>query len=427
MASADQSPEGLARHGAATVHLTRRALVTLWVLVVVPWVLVGALWMRGHAAAPHKNGGNGNGFYGASTNAFGRCRPGPWGELKYTRILLEPPDEYVDLSETVPRETRWLFKGKSPAEAENLLEGLGVSAAQRAGGNWEQTPLGAVFKPSAALVSGLSPETRARLYGYLGEFEENYPQANAYRFRGDKLDEWFGGTELRSETVQLVRQYLYRRGTSLAFADGNLVFPQLRDDEERRRLLKVLSRRAALRVELQVMPQADIAALTAYWSLGGRSKDIAPVLASLARLPGGGRIDIVHLLPRFARIHLYTYPNPVMTPGAPPLNCHWSSLNFFRSTPDDSFATVEGATKGFLQNYYEIVGAPRLGDVLLFMAPSGGIIHSCVYIADDIVFTKNGISLSTPWLLMALSDVEAYYTSVGELKIRILRPKEQVG
>jgi len=225
----------------------------------------------------------------------------------------------------------------------------------------------------------------------------------------------------------LVRHYLYRQGTSLAFADRNMVFPKLPDDEERRRLLKVLSRRAALRVRLSVTRDSDITALTSYWSIGGRSKDIEPMLESLARLPGGTSIDIAHLLPRFVRIHLYTYPNPVMVPVAAPLNCHWSSLNFFRSTFDDSFATVEGATKGFLENYYEIVGTPRLGDILLFTLPSGGSIHSCVYVADDIVFTKNGISLSAPWILMSLEDVKAYYTSSTDLKIRVLRPKERLG
>jgi hypothetical protein len=109
------------------------------------------------------------------------------------------------------------------------------------------------------------------------------------------------------------------------------------------------------------------------------------------------------------------------------LNCHWTSLNFFRLDFDDNLATVEGATKAFQEGYYEIVGPPRLGDVLFFSLPSGEGIHSCVYIADDIVFTKNGTSLSAPWLLMSLSDAMAYYTSSMEVKVRTFRPKERVG
>ncbi|MCX7886997.1 MAG: hypothetical protein N3B01_07070 [Verrucomicrobiae bacterium] len=413
---------------AATVHITRRTLIALWGLIAAPWVLVGALAVH-HLRWPatSKAPDNGHGIRAGANCGVVRGQPGPWGELLYTRIVLEPPDEYVDLRETMPTETRWLFKGKSQAEAEQFLRDLGVTATQQTGGSWEQTPLGAVLKPSATLVASLRPEVRARLYGYLAEFEENHPQANPYRFSSDRLEEWLGGAGLRPETLHLVRHYVYRLGTSLAFADGNIVFPQLRDGEERRRLLKALSRRVALRVELRVTPQSDIPALTTYWSVGGRSKDIAPLLDSLARLPGGGSIDIVHLLPRFARIHLNTYPNPIMTPGGPPLNCHWSSLNFFRHTPDDSLATTEGAARTITENYYEIVGAPRLGDVLLFSTSSGAVIHSCVYVADDVVFTKNGISLSTPWVLMRLPDVAAYYTSAGDPKIRIMRPKERVG
>jgi len=124
---------------------------------------------------------------------------------------------------------------------------------------------------------------------------------------------------------------------------------------------------------------------------------------------------------------LNTYPLASLGPSAVPQNCHWTSLNFFRDQPDDNLATVAGATKEIVENYYEIVAQPRLGDVLTFTEPSGGVIHSCVYIADDIVFTKNGVSMSTPWLLMSLADVSAYYTGSAEMQIRIYRPKERLG
>jgi hypothetical protein len=36
-------------------------------------------------------------------------------------------------------------------------------------------------------------------------------------------------------------------------------------------------------------------------------------------------------------------------------------------------------------------------------------VHACVYLADDIVFTKNGPGLVQPWTLTALKDVQAFY------------------
>jgi len=40
---------------------------------------------------------------------------------------------------------------------------------------------------------------------------------------------------------------------------------------------------------------------------------------------------------------------------------------------------------------YDKVGPPyTFGDVLFFMGDDGGAFHSCVYIADNLVYTKNG-------------------------------------
>jgi len=38
------------------------------------------------------------------------------------------------------------------------------------------------------------------------------------------------------------------------------------------------------------------------------------------------------------------------------------------------------------------------------------LIHSCNYIADGIVFTRNGGSLEQPWMLTKLDAVVDYYS-----------------
>ena len=40
---------------------------------------------------------------------------------------------------------------------------------------------------------------------------------------------------------------------------------------------------------------------------------------------------------------------------------------------------------------------------------NGNAYHSCVYLADDIVYTKNGRSRLSPWVLMKLEDVRELY------------------
>ena len=60
---------------------------------------------------------------------------------------------------------------------------------------------------------------------------------------------------------------------------------------------------------------------------------------------------------------------------------------------------------------------------MLLGDPNGDVIHSCVYIADNIVFTKNGSASSSPWILMDLEDVIAFYSSEKPLDIQRYRRK----
>jgi hypothetical protein len=64
------------------------------------------------------------------------------------------------------------------------------------------------------------------------------------------------------------------------------------------------------------------------------------------------------------------------------------------------------------------------GDVILFMASEKEAIHSAVYLADDIVFTKNGSSERSPWILMKMENLTAYYQTSIDLKIRGFRRKD---
>jgi len=46
-----------------------------------------------------------------------------------------------------------------------------------------------------------------------------------------------------------------------------------------------------------------------------------------------------------------------------------------------------------------------------------------VYVADDIVFTKNGDSVLAPWVLMQLQDVESIYRRSPSTRIQGYRLK----
>lgn len=50
-------------------------------------------------------------------------------------------------------------------------------------------------------------------------------------------------------------------------------------------------------------------------------------------------------------------------------------------------------------------------------------VHAAVYIADDIVFTKNGNNIRQPWILMRLKNLIAAYSVAGQPHILVYRNK----
>ena len=99
-------------------------------------------------------------------------------------------------------------------------------------------------------------------------------------------------------------------------------------------------------------------------------------------------------------------------------------MNFFAEQPDDRFLDVDEVVQTLAQDYYRIFGNPRLGDVVVFLDADGMLVHSAVYVADDVLFTKNGPSSLHPWMLMKLDDMMDFYPRRQGLKTRYFRRKD---
>jgi len=151
-------------------------------------------------------------------------------------------------------------------------------------------------------------------------------------------------------------------------------------------------------------------------------KDARPFLESLQRLPGGGSANLVFLLPQFARSRLYTFPAPPK-PGDTPMDCHWSTMNFFNDPPDNRFCNPDFTVQYLKTNYYAIARPSLYGDLVLVFNDQGNAIHSAVYLADDIVFTKNGNNYAQPWTLLHMKDLAADYSPDGNIKLAFYRNK----
>jgi len=398
--------------GRTQVSVPRAWLVALTVLVVVPWLVVGWLYVSGggpEEARPAE----------VSAAGAGTSSHGPWGRLTVTPVVVSPPLEYVaaDWGRDGEPDT-WYF----PATSAELLEAFLVSsglppdqaARLRSSAQADRRTNGLIVRPDQALVRSLTPEVRGRIYLQLAKSQLNFDQSSAFRFYASSVDQWLGGTLISAETRRLVDPLIYRDAAGfLNFADPELIRSQIGDQEELRRLAKALLRQPAMLVRLSIKSAAEVDVLTEYWGRGGRRLDLHPLLESVAGAGPDPSIDIVHLLPTFARQHLYRYPKLTTAALDKPLlaNCLWSALNFFNPAPDDKYLTVDVALTALRQEYFVVQHGYQLGDVIAFVDDEGDLYHVAVYIADNLVFTKNGTSPLAPWTIVPLERLKGYYRS----------------
>lgn len=340
----------------------------------------------------------------------------PSGTLLISPIIVSPPMEYVSEEwGRPPDEGLWFFPDTTPDALDKLFASSGLApdhvARLKANAHLEPRIRGIVVRRDDAIVRAMSAEARTTIYRTLGQSPLNFDQANAFKFFGTSAGDWLKGSPISPETRAIVEPLIYRDGDFLHFADARLAQQLITDNEELRKLAKVLLRQSTMLVRLKVASPDNVPQLAAYWGRGGRSLDVRPLLESVAGMGDDQSIDVVHLLPAFARNRLYRYPQPSTADENQPLlaNCLWSSLNFFNPAPDDRFLNVEAALKALRDDYYTVEGEYQLGDIIGFVDGEGDLFHVAVHIADDLVFTKNGTSPVTPWTIMPLDRVIGFY------------------
>jgi len=357
---------------------------------------------------------------------------GPWGRLELVPTRIAPHADLV--AHRMPAQAArvvWYFPATSLKSLDSRLRKAALpkplrstlmSLARSVG----RPVIGYEVRPDRDLVLGLDNESRTRLYLALVNHPRNVDQRQAFRFCGTSAQQWLTGSDISPQTAKLVAPLIYARGELLFFADRTTVSPMLPSADERKKLLKALTRESTFTLKLKLDPDSDIDALAAYWGRGGRETIVRRILAHAhAHVGGLADIDVAGLLPPFARDRLYTYP-PRTPAGATVFHdCHWTALNFFceSETPDDRFG-MPGAFDTFLDDYRQITEDQglRLGDLVTYTDHRGAVIHSAVYIAAGILFTKNGHG-PHPWTFTKLEAMADYYPLANPLLVRYFRPK----
>lgn len=353
--------------------------------------------------------------------------PGPWGTIEYTPIALDRPEEYFtnEFNGTPPR-TRWVFRNHTEDQLKTLFSAIDLSSEARQWlsnrANWQISPHAIVLFPPAEVVVSLNSDTRQKLYAVLGANPENALHATPFRFRADGFDDWFAGCSVPEKKIELVRQLTYQHDGSLCFADAP-AFAELSTPEETMGVIKCLWRVSTFLLRLRVDKNTDVEKLMSYWGKMGPARDYRPLIESMSRLDEGSTINLSYFLPPFARLRLYTYPNP-RDPNIGRQDCFWSSMNFFNRVADNRFFNSD-FTRQTLETDYTRVrdGSRQFGDLILLLGNGDQALHMCVYIADDVVFTKNGANTQQPWVLMKLPEMLGQYERDKPYEVRAYRRK----
>ncbi len=337
---------------------------------------------------------------------------GPWGKLDALEIPLTNPDLVLPNQSEHLQQPRWFFADFSEARLTRFFNSCDLLPVQRRilldKRYWNVCSDGCEVSPPEALVRSLHSDSRQRIYSVLARSPANHPQRFPFRFPPGDFEARLDETRLPAADVTRMRRLAYTNSGTICFADLQIARDIL-SPEEFRGFLGNICETPAFILRLQVGPKSDVDALANYWGKGGREQRIKPLLKALARVPGGGAINVSYLLPPFARLRLFTFPDAWNDPTAARQDCFFTSMNFFNETADTNFFDAAYAQKFLDTEYTPVADDPQYGDVITLMGPEGNAIHMCVYLAGEFVFTKNGADHAQPWVVMRMSDMLAIY------------------
>jgi hypothetical protein len=366
------------------------------------------------------------------TEEFGKvyhCKPGPWGDLEYYYIYLEAPDRVVDHLARPEPTPKWCFPGGTDDSLRALFASAGLSIPLQnylleRGHRIQQDDVMTVFPPVPDLMA-MTPAQRTVIYSELAKSPLNimhfYPACITH---GD-VETWFAQSQLRPEIQDAVKKLTYMRGDMLCFSDVSAILSMVESEKEAHDFMKTMSRTTSLVLHLNVKSRADFSQALRYWSSNQRNDEIASIVLPASEENAVEHLDCAHLLPPLARRYLYTYPSEELAISALMPDCSWTALNFFSTAPLNYHADDRLFLSHLADDYDEVSAPYNFGDVLMLAGPDGLAMHSCVYIADDIVYTKNGQNTSAPWILSKLGDVQRLYSYGRQVSIQGYRLKVQ--
>jgi len=355
-----------------------------------------------------------------------KVKPGPWGDLEVRTVYLEAQDTLLAAVAKPNSVTRWVFEQTTETAVRGVLLRCEVPAGvtDRLLDPARRVATGNVISlyPSVDDLVAISPASRSALYAELAKSSANEYQRDPVYILGGDLTDWLMDAGLSEEQKDLFRKLVWKRGEALVFSDIQALLTLAKTSAEVLSTFRAVTRVRCLIVELQLPLKGDRNQFIEYWSAGQTDAPRLTFVNAITKRRAPQTVDITHFLPSLMRQRAYTFPEIELGLKGRFPDCHWTSLNFFNITPKEYYLDTRLAAVQLVENYTTVEMPYKYGDVLCFLDGGEGL-HTCVYIADDIVLTKNGDGILAPWALMQIKDVDSIYRRSPTTRIQGFRLK----
>jgi hypothetical protein len=357
-----------------------------------------------------------------------QANPGPWGELTVSNIYLEAPDSVIDVAGKPDPVPRWIFPNASATLVKDLLikSGVDLALVERLTSSAQLKSSGTeiVIYPKLEDLLQIKGIVRDKLYTEISKYPQNdYYTDPVFILSGD-VEEWLLETTLNAKQKDVVRQLVWHRGDALVFSNVGILLSYAQNSEEIKNTLRAITRCMSLVVtkKFPLKPEQRETFLN-YWIGNQAESPRMTFIKSVSKEKDlNDNIDIMHFLPAIMRERLYTFPSIKDGAKGRLPDCHWTSLNFFNLSPRDYYRNTSMAAIQLTQSYNQVSAPYQFGDVLCYTDNGEGL-HTCVYIADNIVLTKNGENILAPWVLLTLEDISKIYKRSPTTQIQGYRLK----
>lgn len=361
---------------------------------------------------------------------------GSFGVLELNENILQPSMNFIlnqtDLSEMYDVFTQgnaWHFSGISKKTLWNIFKNSGIDAK---GCNTllKETSLendgkSLTTKPEPSLVEGFSRQIRQKLYKIIGSYKDNYLYEAPIIYNSQNVKEWLFKCKLTNIVKKKLMKLIYVTKGLCCISDVYLVLPYIKNQEEFAALVQTLYRTKTVDASLLWDKGQNLEKLAAYWGTMSRKQIVLNILKKVNNSGHENKVNISMLLPDIPKGRLNTYSGIDEYKEAYK-DCHWTTLNFFNKGIYKEYYNLKS-----IYNFLGHISKPtdsnslKYGDIVSIFEKDN-LMHSCTYLADNLVLTKNGLGNLKPFVITYLGPIVSAYGNDVTYSSRTVEDTENI-